>query len=577
LKKALRLIPDIEKPPLRSNTGWDGNKKMEKFITINLGGVKWILREEYKEVLLRDLFEKLRSLGNDNSGWVIFNHNQVRIVAKTVVKREREEGIFIKKYNAPHSAFDKVKYIFRNSKGIREWRIGNKLLRMGIPTIFPLAVGERRERGLLKEGYLFTRALDNSQPLNEYLLKGFEGTPDKDRALEKWGVINSLARLVKKIHDAGIFHLDLHSGNILIKKIDRESPSLYLIDLHRVRIQNKLSHRQIIFNLAQLNVSLSSFATRSDKFRLLKAYAEGKDEFGSKKDFRKKLLLIKKFTKRIINRHFKSRTKRCLQESSSFSIRRENNQRIYFQKSFQIDDLLKIIEKHKRGDSRLLKSSPETVVSSVLLESKERFCVKQYRYRGFFNVLKNLFRSPPARRCWINGNGLIVRKIPTASPYALVEERFLFFTKESYIIMENLSDALGIDRYFLKYFSSPLPREKTLEKKKLISSFAKKVSELHNQGIYHSDLKAGNIMVRKAEEDGENWRFYFIDNDKIAFKKKISLQMRAKNLAQINTSTFRCVNRTDKLRFFNEYIRRSPIIKDKNGYLKKILVFSRGM
>jgi len=63
-----------------------------------------------------------------------------------------------------------------------------------------------------------------------------------------------LAKTVKKIHKAGLFHKDLHAGNFL-----RDGETFFLTDLHSAKIVKALSLSHRIWNLSLLFHSLRSF------------------------------------------------------------------------------------------------------------------------------------------------------------------------------------------------------------------------------------------------------------------------------------------------------------------------------
>ncbi|MGM0502956.1 MAG: lipopolysaccharide kinase InaA family protein, partial [Bacillota bacterium] len=75
--------------------------------------------------------------------------------------------------------------------------------------------------------------------------------PRRDQVKE---LLPGIAEDVRKMHERGIIHNDLHAGNILIKDIDND-PEFYYIDLNRGRIKNKLSTKQQLKDLARFNLT----------------------------------------------------------------------------------------------------------------------------------------------------------------------------------------------------------------------------------------------------------------------------------------------------------------------------------
>ena len=80
-------------------------------------------------------------------------------------------------------------------------------------------------------------------------------------------------------------------------------------------------------------------------------------------------------------------------------------------------------------------------------------------------------------------------------------------------------------------------------------------------------MKTCNILVSEKEE---KWIFYFLDLEDILLDEKMDDKKLFKTLLQLNTSTPRVMTRTDRLRFFSEYTRLHPVIKDRRGFLRAL-------
>jgi tRNA A-37 threonylcarbamoyl transferase component Bud32 len=84
--------------------------------------------------------------------------------------------------------------------------------------------------------------------------------------------LSGLARLVRRLHELGVYHRDLKSSNIL-----SGSGGCQFVDLDAVRLGRAVSPRERTFNLAQLSASVSSAVTRADRVRFLRVYI-GRDQ-----------------------------------------------------------------------------------------------------------------------------------------------------------------------------------------------------------------------------------------------------------------------------------------------------------
>jgi tRNA A-37 threonylcarbamoyl transferase component Bud32 len=84
---------------------------------------------------------------------------------------------------------------------------------------------------------------------------------------EKDAFLRRLARVVRRLHDRGVFHSDLKSANVLVG-----AGRIAVIDLDRVRFSPGVPEKRRFFNLGQLNAALTPPLTRTDRLRFLHAY-----------------------------------------------------------------------------------------------------------------------------------------------------------------------------------------------------------------------------------------------------------------------------------------------------------------
>lgn len=370
--------------------------------------------------------------------------------------------------------------------------------------------------------------------------------------------IDILAKTIKKIHNAGLFHKDLHAGNLLW-----DGESFFLTDLHRARIVGSLSLSQRLWNLSQLFHSLKFIFGEKDQSKFMEVYFE-RDPFY----LQKKAELLQKISSlmnRLQKRHWQSRTKRCLKESNEFSIQKERGINFYHRRDLPLDRLKKVIKEHlylvKERPLALVKNSSEIVVS-ILNVSGQKVCVKQFRNPYFFDRFKEHFRRSKGLKAWVAGNGLRARGIPSIKPLAFVEKWNWMGLRESFFLMEVPEKDQELDRYILKGFRD------FKEKRQFIKTFAQWLSLLNQMDLYHQDMKACNLMV---SEDGETWDFHFLDLEDVELSEKVHEAKVFKNFLQLNTSTPKIISRTDRIRFVKEYLFFRPVIKNYKSFLKRLI------
>ncbi len=151
----------------------------------------------------------------------------------------------------------------------------------------------------------------------------------------------------------------------------------------------------------------------------------------------------------------------------------------------------------------------------VLFNSKAYSIVlKKYLHRNIFDLFKYLFLSTRAQRAVRGGKLLIANGF--LSPPIVAHNRKFLMTME-------IKDSKPLHVMLEK-----LPKEQKL---RMVEQFAQTVGKMHDKGIFHGDLRLGNVLVKK---NGENFDFYFLDNERTKKFNDLPMRLRIKNLVQIN-------------------------------------------
>jgi tRNA A-37 threonylcarbamoyl transferase component Bud32 len=444
-----------------------------------------------------------------------------------------------------------VKYLFLPSRGQKEFFIASRMENRKLSIPKPLGWMERVQRGWIRESYYLSEAIGT----------GVSFIDDRTKSKE-FSSVMELAKTVKKFQNAGLLHQDLHGGNFLW-----DGDSLFLTDLHRAKIVKPLSLDQRLWNLAHLFHSLRSTWGEEEQLQFLDQYFERR--FG---DSQKREILHQKIhpvMDRLQQRQWRSRTKRCLKQSTEFTVQRDKGIRYFHRRDFPLDRLKRMMEEHRdivrERPSSLIKYSPEVVVS-ILNDEGERVCLKQFCYPHLWKRMKEHFRRSKGLKSWIAANGMRARGIPSLKPMALVERKNWLGLQESFLFMEALAKDQEMDRYILKGFEG-------LKKKRLfIKTFACWLEGLHKMGLYHKDMKTCNILV---SERGETWDFHLLDFEDLLLNEKVNRKKLFRNFLQLNTSTPKVMTKGDRLRFYREYHRLNPIVKDQRAFLRGVMNESR--
>ena len=259
-----------------------------------------------------------------------------------------------------------------------------------------------------------------------------------------------------------------------------------------------------------------------------------------------------------------------------FITERHNQLKIIHRDTISHSDVLSILEQHekkiKNGRQTIIKSGPKATLSllSVTLKGKQqKLCLKNYKFKGCLPFLKNIVIPSRAFRSLKAAETLQLLGIKTAAPLAVVEKKDGLLTKESILIMEDISEHLGFSEYIEENFSPSVSHYSIRRKRTFIKAFARYLRRLHDKGIFQNDFKTTNIFVEKPFSEEKS--FWLIDLDQISFLKKLSSRKKIKNVCQINTSIPWEATLSDRLKFFYFYTEREKLNKKDRRMIKKIL------
>jgi len=210
------------------------------------------------------------------------------------------------------------------SRPLSELSICEVARRGRINTTEIIAIIKNKIVGPLYKCRLVTREIKNSVDLIELL----SHPEDNQFDIQKREIINKMAKAVKGMHDAGIYHADLHLKNILVQSDEGGCVNVFIIDLDKSKQLEKVGFQNRMKNIMRLDRSLEKFkrnikenlnlfvdlkpgfstvdtdrinkladqVTNRDKIRFLREYIKlfyisGEHSFGSQKEFLKFCLI----------------------------------------------------------------------------------------------------------------------------------------------------------------------------------------------------------------------------------------------------------------------------------------------
>ncbi len=234
-----------------------------------------------------------------------------------------------------------------------------------------------------------------------------------------------------------------------------------------------------------------------------------------------------------------------------------------------LNNLLKLAQDPEKlfsdKDSTIIKDSTTT---SCLVFKPMGFegsvFLKRFNVKGYFHILKNIFRNSRGKRVWKTANILIKNHIPTPEPLLFLEEKKSGITFKSYFFSRFLTSTTTLDRYI----STTFIQLDAGRQSDIISMAASQIRFMHDNGIYHRDLKAKNILI--STQPDNTIKLFFTDLDSAQILKNIAFKKMARDIARLNCSFLdtTVVTKKHRLWFIRQYAG-----KNNRTYLKKLLPY----
>jgi tRNA A-37 threonylcarbamoyl transferase component Bud32 len=239
----------------------------------------YTLREGRRELLIRHGYkDRLRHEGLlDPAGlWKTTSHqNHLVGRGEVLIIKEKRGEVAIRKYR--HGGLLRRltgDLFFFGARPFQEVAVTEEVRRAGVPTLEILAAIMERGWGGWYRGYLITRYLPSTMNLISYL----DQEPKDERRRE---IIEKAGEAVRKIHQRGIYHADLHLKNFLVKK---GGSKVYLIDFDKSMVFPRLGPTRRMKNLKRLDRSAEKLKrhglslAKRDKGIFCRAYVSGDEE-----------------------------------------------------------------------------------------------------------------------------------------------------------------------------------------------------------------------------------------------------------------------------------------------------------
>ncbi len=148
-----------------------------------------------------------------------------------------------------------------------------------------------------------------------------------------------------------------------------------------------------------------------------------------------------------------------------------------------------------RIDCRLLKLQRKVMVGRVATPAGTLY-VKRYNVFAWRIGLGSIGRASPARRAWRAAEALEARGFAVPDRIVAVEHRTAGILRRSFLVTREVPDAVTADqRWTAMLHEAPGPTRRRA-RRALARALGALFRRLHDAGVYHSDLKDVNVLVR---------------------------------------------------------------------------------
>lgn len=198
--------------------------------------------------------------------------------------------------------------------------------------------------------------------------------------------------------------------------------------------------------------------------------------------------------------------------------------------------------------------------------------LKQFFFRSTWDFVKHLFRPSRARRALAGSMMLSEHGFFVPETVAFGERRFGPVCTSNFLITRELA---GVDNLYDRFDGNWLGQSPQVlrDKRRFIRALGQTVGRMHGAGIFHGDMRAGNVFAKKSEG---NWQFFFLDNERTRRFGVLPCRLRFKNLVQLNMLQSEVITQTDRMRFFKAYLAENGDLRVRRKELaRRIAVKTR--
>ena len=166
---------------------------------------------------------------------------------------------------------------------MNEWHGAHHLQRLGIDTLTIAGYGTASGSPARRHSFIITDEISETQSLEEFCSTWKRHPPRQAHEIryKRW-LIQSLARIARRLHNSGANHRDFYLVHFLLQpgsvdgKLHPDASRLFVIDLHRMQLRRKTPKRWKIKDVAGLHYSSMDLGLSTrDRLRFIRLYSGG--------------------------------------------------------------------------------------------------------------------------------------------------------------------------------------------------------------------------------------------------------------------------------------------------------------
>jgi tRNA A-37 threonylcarbamoyl transferase component Bud32 len=464
------------------------------------------------------------------SGQVLKDDTATTVVRTTWSGRD----VVIKRYNY-RGFLRALADVVRGSRAKRAWQKGQFLRRIGIPTPEPLTFIETKKYGLVRESFLITPYIGGTN--FHYYIRN-----ENNRAGQTQHVVEKIKNILETLALHKISHGDTKPTNLLVAA---DGPVITDLDSMKIHWTASMAKRGAKKDLDKFVTRVNS-SDVSDEMKQICASACG---YSGQLPYQ------------FANDYFK------------IPSTRNNCWNMFIRQGFHPEDATAMIEggvccDEKRYGRQYSSKMARIWTATASFKGRDiEIFIKEHLHRSVIDFIKHLFRNSRARRALKASLMLRRNGLDCPEPLALLEKYRGPFCTNSILITEGITESVNLNKYLNKLKAENITRAEA-EKKVIIRELGSYVGKMHELGIFHGDLRTGNILV---QNDKGFWRFFMVDNERTRQFSVIPRRLIIKNLVQLNM--FRTgISNIDRIRFIRAYNGQMQLTDDEIRRLCKSVI-----